>query len=374
VKALFWLSILLVVYTYVLYPGSLFLRARFCARPVDKKPIFPRISIIMAVRNEGKYLTEKLRNLTRLDYPADQVEIVIVSDGSTDQTNEILKDPLNSKIRSIFVEAHCGKAAALNIAVDAAAGEIIVFMDARQRIDQHSLARLVENFADPSVGCVSGALMLGQGDDTSARGVAWYWGLEKVIRYWEGVSGSTVGATGALYAVRRCLVARLPTGIILDDVFIPMSIARQGARVIFEPRALASDNLPSTPRHEFRRKVRTLFGNYQLLRLAPWLLTRENPIRFEFVSHKLCRLAVPFALIGMLLSSLYISGFIYKIPLATAIVVAALGAVAFVRVPVRIAARIADLALAFVLLNAAALIAFFYFSLGKKRVWFPNVH
>jgi biofilm PGA synthesis N-glycosyltransferase PgaC len=369
VKAVFWLSILSIVYAYALYPGWLFFRSRLCAHPVHKKPISPSISIIMAVRNEEKSLIEKLHNLTTLDYPSDLVEILVVSDGSTDHTNEILKDPLNSKIRSIFLDVHCGKAAALNAAVDAAVGEIIVFMDARQRIDQHSLASLVENFADASVGCVSGALILGQGEDTSARGVASYWRLEKVIRYWESVSGSTVGATGALYAARRCLVARLPTGLILDDVFIPMSVARRGARVIFEPRALAWDSLPSSPKSEFRRKVRTLFGNYQLLHLEPWLLTRQNPIRFEFVSHKLCRLAIPFALIGMILSSVYIPGFMYKIPLATAIAVGALGALAFVRVPVRIATRITDLALAFVLLNTAAIVAFFYFAIGKKRVW-----
>lgn len=139
--------------------------------------------------------------------------------------------------------------------------------------------------------------------------------------------------------------------------------------MIFEPRALAWDNLPSSPKQEFRRKVRTLFGNYQLLRLAPWLLTTKNPLRFEFVSHKVCRLAVPFALIGLILSSVVLSGFIYRLPIVAAIGVGALGALAFVRVPVRLASRLADLALAFVLLNTAAIVAFFYFAVGKKRVW-----
>ena len=148
-----------------------------------------------------------------------------------------------------------------------------------------------------------------------------------------------------------------------------MEVARRGARVIFEPRALAWDDLPSNPKQEFRRKVRTLFGNYQLLRLSPWLLTAANPLRFEFVSHKLCRLAVPFALIGLILSSVFLSGFIYRLPLAAAIGVGALGTLAFVRAPVRIASRLADLALAFVLLNTAAIVAFFYFAVGKKRVW-----
>ena len=234
-----------------------------------------------------------------------------------------------------------------------------------------SLKTLVESFADPTVGCVSGALMLGDGEETSPRGVGSYWRMEKSIRYWESTGGSTVGATGALYAVRRNLVPHLPSGIILDDVFIPMEVARRGARVIFEPRALVWDNLPSSPKQEFRRKVRTLYGNYQLLRLAPWLLTTVNPLRFEFVSHKVCRLAVPFALIGMILSSVFLSGFIYRFPLAAAIGVGTLGALASVRVPLGIVSRLTDLALAFVLLNTAAIVAFFYFAVGKKRVWVP---
>lgn len=211
--------------------------------------------------------------------------------------------------------------------------------------------------------------MLGDGEGASPRGVGSYWKLEKTIRYWESKGGSTVGATGALYAVKRNLVPRLPTGLILDDVFIPMEVARHGERVIFEPRALAWDNLPSKPKLEFRRKVRTLFGNYQLLRIAPWLLTTANPLRFEFISHKVCRLAVPFALIGTILSSAFLSGVVYRLPLVAAIGVGTLGALASVRAPLGVVSRLTDLALAFVLLNTAAIVAFFYFAMGKKQVW-----
>jgi biofilm PGA synthesis N-glycosyltransferase PgaC len=139
--------------------------------------------------------------------------------------------------------------------------------------------------------------------------------------------------------------------------------------VIFEPEALVWDHLPANPRQEFRRKVRTLFGNYQLLRVAPWLLSSANPLRFEFVSHKLCRLAVPFALLGLILSSVFLSGFLYRLPLVAAIGVGTLGALALVRIPLSSVSRLSDLALAFVLLNTAAVVAFFYFAVGKKRVW-----
>jgi cellulose synthase/poly-beta-1,6-N-acetylglucosamine synthase-like glycosyltransferase len=336
---------------------------------VRSKPIFPKISIIIAVRNEGKHLEGKLRNLQQLDYPRELVETLVVSDGSTDQTNDILSKVVDSRVRSILLPAHSGKAEALNRAIEAVKGDIVVFMDARQRVAIDSLKTLVESLADPTVGCVSGALMLGDGEETSPRGVGSYWKLEKAIRYWESTGGSAVGATGALYAVRRSLVPHLPMDLILDDVFIPMEVARRGARVIFEPRALAWDSLPANPKQEFRRKVRTLFGNYQLLRMAPWLLTTKNPLRFEFVSHKVCRLAVPFALIGVILSSVFLSGFIYRLPLTAAIGVGTLGALAFARVPLGIASRLTDLALAFVLLNMAAIVAFFYFAVGRKRVW-----
>jgi biofilm PGA synthesis N-glycosyltransferase PgaC len=369
VKGIFWLSIFVVVYAYLLYPCWLYLRTQLYPQPVDKKRIFPKVSIVIAVRNEALNLEEKLNNLQRLDYPGELLETIVVSDGSTDETNEILGKA--TSVHGILLPAQAGKAEALNRGIAVATGELLVFMDARQRVASDSIRMLAEGFADAAVGCVSGALVLGEGEESSPRGVGSYWKMEKSIRNWESESGSVVGATGALYAVRRSLVSRLPTGTILDDVFIPMEVARQRARVIFEPRAIAWDSLPPNPKQEFHRKVRTLFGNYQLLRVAPWLLTGENPLRFEFVSHKLVRLAVPFALIAMILSSALLPGLVYRLPLVAAIGIVALGALAYVRVPLGFVSRITDLALAFVLLNTAAIVAFFYFSVGKKQVWVP---
>jgi biofilm PGA synthesis N-glycosyltransferase PgaC len=368
VSVLFWLSIVLILYTYAVYPGWLFLRTRMYPRHVHRKVIFPQVSILIAVRNEESHLAGKLENLRALNYPKEQIEIAIVSDGSTDRTNNILNASAGSTTRLVILETHVGKAVALNRAMAITCADIVVFMDARQRIGKDSLKALVENFADPAVGCVSGALILGDVRDTSPRGLRSYWEMEKAIRYLESGSGSTVGATGAFYAVRRDLVPYLPEGLILDDLFIPMEVARRGPRVIFEPRALVWDSLPSHPKQEFPRKVRTLFGNYQLLRMAPWLLSAKNPIRFEYISHKLCRLIVPFALIGIILSSCFLSGF-YRIPLVMLIGVGALGVLAFVRVPVRILSLVTDMAITFVLLNTAAIVALFYFSVGKKEVW-----
>src|SRR5207247_9241227 len=143
----------------------------------------------------------------------------------------------------------------------------------------------VEDFAVPAVGCVSGELMLGEPDSgESAQGMGLYWRIEKQIREMESASGSVIGATGAIYAVRRSLLAPIPPETILDDVYIPMNVVRQGSRVIFDPRARAWDLPHLGTGREFARKVRTLSGNYQLLQLAPWMLTSANPVRFEFVS------------------------------------------------------------------------------------------
>lgn len=368
-KVVFWFSAYLVAYTYLLYPAWLLLRVRLRPRPVVRGPFFPTVTIVIAARNEAKHLDQKLRNLQRLDYPRDLLQIIVVSDGSTDGTNDILKNCRDSGIQSIFLPVRVGKAEALNHAIEAARGDVIVFMDARQRIESDSLKILTENFADRSVGCASGALMLEDGAPNSPRGVRSYWNLEKAVRRCESSSGSAVGCTGALYAARRLLLPRLPAGLILDDVFIPMEISRLGARVIFDERALVWDQLPSSSRKEFRRKVRTLFGNYQLLRLAPWLLTSANGLRFEFISHKLCRLVVPFALIAMILASAVLSGFVYRLPLLLAVGIVTLGALSFARVPLGIGSRATNLAFAIVLLNTAAIVAFLYFSAGKKQVW-----
>ncbi|HLI33433.1 MAG TPA: glycosyltransferase family 2 protein [Terriglobia bacterium] len=368
-KWIFWFSFALAVYAYMGYPFLMYLRSRWRPRPVRSAPILPSVSIVMAVRNEALTLPDKLKNLASLDYPRDRFEVIVVSDGSTDATNEILENAACASMRLLLLEQHEGKASALNRGMEAARWEIVVFTDARQLIERDALRNLVANFADPEVGCVSGELMLGEpGEDEKSQGLGLYWRIEKLIRQWESNSGAMVGATGAFYGARKELLAPLPIGTLLDDVYQPLQIARRGKRVIFESRARAWDRIAPSQR-EFRRKVRTLTGNYQLLQLAPWLLTRSNPIRFEFVCHKLLRLLVPFALIAMLASSLMLSGPIYDLAVAAQLVFYGLAMLALLRPRFGFLTRVADVALAFLLLNTAAALAFVYFVAGKKQVW-----
>jgi poly-beta-1,6-N-acetyl-D-glucosamine synthase len=367
----FWGAAFLIAYTYMGYAAWLWLRARLWPWPVLRAQQEPYVSIVMVVRDEERWLEGKLRNLTEIDYPRSRYQIVVVSDGSTDGTDAILHEHAgDAGVQVLMNQLSRGKACGLNDAISLAAGEVVVFTDARQKIERGAIRLLMESFADPEVGCVSGALMLGDPESgETAKGMGLYWRIEKKIRELESESGSVVGATGAIYAVRRELFVEVPEGTILDDVYIPMQVVRQGKRVIFEPRARAWDSPDLGADREFARKVRTLSGNYQLVHLAPWLLRSENPVRFEFVCHKLLRLAVPFALVVFLVASIVLSGWIYRIALALQAVFYGLSLLAGLRLSAGPLARMADAALTFVVLNSAAAVAFVNFVTGRKAVW-----
>jgi cellulose synthase/poly-beta-1,6-N-acetylglucosamine synthase-like glycosyltransferase len=370
-KWVFWGAAFLIAYTYVGYVCWLWLRARLYPWPVRRSPQEPHISIVMVVRNEETVLEGKLQNLLNLDYPPERCQIAVVSDGSTDRTEEILSaHGHNSRVQVMKQQLSRGKACGLNDAISLAAGEIIVFTDARQKLEAGVIRLLTENFADPEVGCVSGALMLGDAESgEAAKGMGLYWRIEKRIRELESESGSVVGATGALYAVRRELLASVPEGTILDDVYIPMQVVRQGKRVIFDPRARAWDSPDLGTDREFSRKVRTLSGNYQLLQLLPWLMSSGNPLRLEFISHKLLRLVVPFALAAVLLASIVLPGPVYRSALMLQLVFYGLSLLAGLRLIRGPLARLSDAAFTFVVLNGAAVVAFANFVAGRKAVW-----
>jgi biofilm PGA synthesis N-glycosyltransferase PgaC len=370
-KWIFWGSAGIIAYTYAGYAGWLWLRCRWRRLTVRSGSWMPFVSIIMVVRNEAGVLEDKLQNLVALDYPRDRYEIVVTSDGSSDGTNEILsRYSRDHGFRGIVKPESQGKAAGLNDAVLASKGDLVMFTDARQKIEPAAVRLLAEDFADPTIGCASGELMLGDpatGEVTTRMGL--YWRIEKRIRELESASGSVVGATGALYAVRRSLLVPVPPGTILDDVYIPMHVVRQGSRVVFDSRARAWDLADQGSEREFTRKVRTLSGNYQLVQLAPWLLSSANPIRFEFISHKLMRLVAPFALLTALATSLWIQGPIYRVALALQLGFYGLCIVGMTRLARGSLARIADVAFTFVVLNTAAAVAFACFVRGRRVAW-----
>ena len=376
-KYVFWIAAALIGYSYLGYPAWLWLRSRWSPRPVRRgfveSTAAPAVSAVMVVRNEEAVIARKLENLLTLDYPQAKLDVVVVSDGSSDRTPAILADyARDSRVRTLMKPVSQGKAAGLNDAIKLATGEVLLFTDARQQIEPGALRLLIENFADPDVGAASGELMLG--DPTSGetgKGTGLYWRIEKKIRELESASGSVAGATGAIYCARRSLLdaSPLPEGAILDDVLLPMQIVRKGSRVIFDSRARAWDLPDLGEGREFSRKVRTLSGNYQILQLAPWLLSSENAIRFEFVSHKLLRLVVPFALLALLIASMFLPQPLYRAALGVQLAFYALSLAALAGVKLGPLSRIADPARTFVILNCAAMVAFINFATGRKAVW-----
>jgi biofilm PGA synthesis N-glycosyltransferase PgaC len=367
-KLLFWICFAVVVYAYFGYALCLWIYARLRRRPVVQESITPTISIVIAAKNEQANLPAKLESLGLLKYPHDLLQIVVASDGSTDGTANLLRERADHIVPVILDESK-GKAFALNKAVEHATGEILVFLDVRQSVDLDAVAKLASCFADPDVGAASGELLLetaSGGLSSNALGI--YWKLEKAVRKLESATGSVVGATGAIYAIRRELYVEIPVGTILDDVFVPMNVARMGRRVIFQPLAIARDRIFSEPGKEFSRKVRTLTGNYQLVRLAPWLLSPANPILFRFISHKLLRLMVPLLLIAMLLASAMIGGTFYKTIFALQLlfyIAAAFGSLS----PASKRFKPVAIANTFVMLNLAAALAFCNFVSRREKVW-----
>ncbi|MBX6365072.1 MAG: glycosyltransferase family 2 protein [Gemmatimonadetes bacterium] len=367
--ALFWLSFGILVWCFVGYPLALSVRAKLHPRPLRAANDIgsPAVSVLLAVRNGVEHLRHRVENLLALDYPADRLEVVVVCNGCTDGTEELARrlEAEDGRIRVLTSPATGGKSGALNVAAAHAGGEFLVFADVRQSFAPDALRRLLEPFADPEVGAVSGRLVLTRAGRPGVEGVRWYWGYETALRMAESRTGSVVGATGAIYAIRRELFEPLPANVILDDVFTPCRIAMRGFRVVLAEGAVAIDTAATHNRHEFERKRRTMWGNLQLLRLLPQLgWPWRNPIWGRFVSHKVMRLLLPFAALGMLVPAALLGGPVFRAVSWIGVCVYALGVLGLI---VRV--RAFSPAAAFVLIQAAIIAAFLRIRHDPASVW-----
>jgi cellulose synthase/poly-beta-1,6-N-acetylglucosamine synthase-like glycosyltransferase len=364
---IFWLCAACVVYTFLLYPLLLAMRPRFRALPPALARPTPRsLSIILAAHNEEKGVDRRLDELTNLLAASGlDGEIIVVSDGSTDMTANAARAYEDRGVRVLELEKKRGKAFALTQGCALARCEILVFADVRQTWAPDALEQLLKNFADPTVGGVSGDLCVESAPGVMS-GVALYWRYEKWLRKQESQVYSMIGATGAISAVRRELFQPIPAGTLLDDVYWPLQVCLQGYRVVHEAHAVAFDRLPDKPRDEFRRKVRTLTGNFQLAALVPAaLLPWRNPIWLQFMSHKLLRLVVPWALLGLLLASAALPHWWYQAAFSCQVacyVLALLGLIPAIK-PFRPASAAAS----FLVLNSASWVAFWVWISGRAE-------
>lgn len=362
-------SLLLIAYTYAGYPLLMALWAKLLPRAVNSRRDFqPKVSACLVVYNGERYLRQKLESLQQLDYPPELLEILVYSDGSQDATEQLAREfsALDPRVRVLGGAERLGKPTGLNRLAAEASGDVLLMTDVRQPLARGALRALLEPLSDPSIGCVSGTLVLAGDTGPSA-----YWRYEKSIRGFEARVGRMVGVSGSLYVIRRSDFRELPSDVLLDDMFVPLQTAGDHKRIVLSADAEAYDEAYGDEQ-EFGRKVRTLAGNYQLLAKLPWLLSPfKNPVWFQLVSHKLLRLLCPFALLCLLWASLWLSTSVELPPLERAgwqaLAAGQLMFYALAAAGAR-AGRLGSLARTFLVLNAAAVLGLWRFLRGTQRV------
>ena len=362
------------IYTYFLFPVFLHLKAskarqsdaanNSLAGLTDEE--LPFVSVMLAVHNEATNLPSKLESLRALDYPQERLQICVVSDGSSDDTVQYLKS--QSDIVWDHYEPAAGKPTALNRAVAMAAGDVLLFTDARQAVSKNAARALVSRLMDDNVGAVSGELVLSDDGVTEAANVGLYWRYEKWIRYNESLLFSTTGATGALYVIRREDAIELPADTLLDDFETPINLLRQKKRTVFEPEAKAFDRAESDSSREFTRKVRTLAGNIQSFSRNAWLFSpASNAVWWQFLSHKVARLMVPYALLLAFIAAWIGQGWFLTTAFWLQVLFYGMGILAFL-VPRLSDMKLLNIIKLFLQLNAAAVIGTFRYIAGRSSV------
>jgi cellulose synthase/poly-beta-1,6-N-acetylglucosamine synthase-like glycosyltransferase len=300
--AVFTLACAVMFYALFGYPLLLDFLAGRSDNPVRKDDKLRTVSFVIAVYNGDKFLERKLKDIFAQNYPRELMEVLVVSDGSTDRTDEIARSFAKDGVRFLRVP-HGGKAAALNAGVPLVSGEILVLNDVRQTLDRDCLRNVIACFGDPKVGSVSPQTLIMQGETYEEATTSLYWRYELWIRQRMTRIDSTFGYTGAFAAMRRSLWTPLPPGTLLDDAYEPLVAFFQGYRILLEPTATIYD-FPTVLHSEFRRKVRLQAGLYQMLKIMPELLSSRNRMRFHFISGKYGRIVIPYCMIAVALATI----------------------------------------------------------------------
>jgi cellulose synthase/poly-beta-1,6-N-acetylglucosamine synthase-like glycosyltransferase len=375
-QAVFVAAVAIIVFTYAGYPALMFALSRILRRPVRRDDITPRVSVIIAAYNEERDIEAKLKNTLALDYPRGRMEIIVASDCSTDGTDDIVRGFSAQGVILRQQPERFGKTVAQNRAVRISSGEVLLFSDATTMLEPGAIRKIVRNFADPEVGCVSGQLIYANASSSDvAKGCRSYWDYEKFLKRCESEVGSLVGVSGCLYAVRRICHARL-AGDMIDDFAIATEIHLQGLRVVYEPEAIAVEAANRRARDEFRMRVRVIKQTLSALHRYNHTLNpfRHRMFAFQMIAHKALRYAIPLPLIAALIASGWASGSVIWLRIAficqLAIYAAALAG--FIRD--RRGLKLGPLAMPyyFMLGNVASVVAFFKALQGESYiVWEP---
>lgn len=375
-EIVFWLSVGLLAYVYVGYPVLVFLASRFFAKPVKRGEVEPVVTVLITAFNEEASIAQKIENTLALEYPKDKLEILVASDGSTDRTDEIVREFAPQGVKLFRQEGRVGKTETQNNAVKRATGEIVLFSDATTHYEPDVLRKVLPSFADESVGCVAGRLVYvdgaGTGVGTGARG---YWNYETFIKTAESSVCSLIGASGCLYAVRRDAYRDMYREA-CSDFLICTVLYRQGLRSVFEPAAVCFEDTNQRTKDEMRMRVRVIAQTFTDL----WRnLDMLNPLKsgfyaIELLSHKLLRYAVPLMLLAVFISSAALAfGSQFFSIILTLQMLFYFGAFAgWLLERVGLRSTLLVIPLYFVLANLASVIAFYRFVRGERiATWEP---
>jgi len=375
IEILFWVCVALIVYAYAIYPivvwGLTRLFGRLATSPALAEDDLPSVSLLIAAYNEEQVIASRIENALALDYPADRLEVVVASDGSSDATAQIVSAFKDRRIRLLQSPLRRGKATVLNAAFRHVRGDIVLLSDANTFTDRSALRRLVRWFENPRVGIVCGQLVLT--DPATGRNVdGLYWRYETFLKRCEGRLGGLLGANGAIYAIRRSSFAGIWNDTIVDDFVIPLvTRLRSGCEIVYDEDAVAYEETPHDFSTEFSRRSRIGAGGFQsIIRLRGLLNPSQGWTTFTFVSHKVLRWLCPFLLIAAFVTNLAL----INVPLyQLTMTVQALGyglALLGLATGTRAGFRPLRLATMFTAMNAALLVGFWrWASGGQQGIW-----
>jgi biofilm PGA synthesis N-glycosyltransferase PgaC len=305
IALLFWVSLGGILYTYFGYPVLIFLLAKIIQKTETYQTYKPSVTLLIAAYNEESVIEDKIKNSLTIEYPKDLLQILVVTDGSRDRTPEIAKRYINYGIEILHEPERRGKMAAINRALPNARGEIIVFSDANNYYQPDTILKLIQPFGDPSVGGVTGAKVIDQGDGSLGASEGLYWKYESFIKKQESRADSCTSAAGEVLAIRKNLYSSPPDQVINDDFYIAMQIVRNGYRLVYVPDAKSIERVSPSAQDEVARRTRINAGRFQAIVMSKQILPFNRPLLiWQILSHKFLRPIVPFFMIGAALFNL----------------------------------------------------------------------